>query len=217
MTQRLVMFAALCSLFISGCKNNNEPTASTTSGDIIVPLSVGNQWIYLVTDSTSPSGRFITDTLITRITHDTTIENEKWYVVENTSHPFIPTDNVKKYSSALWINRADGNWVGPYGPGMSFSPYLSIKYPSSVNDSWQLPRWADSYPLVTLTVISTNTPVDVQAGHFTCYEIEYRDSVTAVPSRAYYAINIGFIKSDPEKGHTIRQELLSYSLLKMSR
>jgi hypothetical protein len=212
------MFIALCSFwfFISGCKENDNPTASTTSRDVIVPLSVGNQWIYIVTDSTAASGRFIQDTVTMQITHDTTIQNEKWYVVESQSHPFIPTDATKKYSTAIWINRADGLWVGPHDPGIPFSAYLSIKYPASVNDSWQHPRGDDSYPIIIPTVTSTNARVDVPAGQFICYEIEYKDSVTLVPGKTYYAINIGFIKSEPGLGQTIRQELLSYTILKMS-
>jgi hypothetical protein len=217
MTQRLVMLVALCSFwfYFSGCKENDNSTASLTSWDVIVPLSVGNQWIYLVTDSTASSGRFIVDTITVQIIRDTTIQNEKWYMAERHSHTFIPTDASKKYNTALWINRADGHWVGPYGPGMQFLLYLAVKYPASVNDSWQLPQWDYTYPIITPTVISTNVRVDVPAGQFVCYEIEYRDSVTLVPSKAYYAINIGLIKSEPELGQTIREELLSYTILKM--
>jgi hypothetical protein len=88
MTQRLVMFIAMCSLwiFISGCKKNDNPTAPATSQDVIVPLSVGNQWISLVTDSNAASGRFIMDTITVQITRDTTIQNENWYVVERHGH-----------------------------------------------------------------------------------------------------------------------------------
>ncbi len=221
MTQRLVMFVALCSLwiFISGCNKNDNPTAPTTSRDVIMPLSVGNQWIYIQTDSIWVSGQIILDTVTWQITHDTTIQNEKWYVLEESRlYPLfpVPGDNSVKNRSAIFINRADGLWIGPHGPGLPFSPYLSVKYPASVNDSWQLPRWDYYDPQYSPTVISTNAPVDVPAGQFICSEIEYKDSLNHVLGKSYYAINIGFIKNESGLGMTRRLELLSYTILKMS-
>jgi hypothetical protein len=218
MTQRLSMFRVLCSFWISipGCGTNHNPPAPAAIRDIIIPLSVGNQWIYLVTDGTASSSRCVRDTVMSQISHDTTIQNEKWYVVESHSHPSIPSGNTKKYSTILWLNRTDGLWAVPLRPGMQFPPCLVVKYPASVNDSWQIHGWLDSDIILTPTLVSPTTRVDVPAGQFVCNKIEYRDSLSLLPAKSYYAINIGLIKSEPEPGETIREELLSYTILKMS-
>ena len=165
----------------------------------ILPLKIGNTWIY--THITS-AGSF-TETL--NVTSVTNIGGVDVYRGDSTSG----TSSTYEYH---------GNHVGDglyfYGDGGIgiISPCLFLQYPCSVGDSWIYDRWGGTY-----TVQSISTIVTVDAGSFECIVYYYRrDTATGLTEHfEYWAPGIGMIKNNVYKDHDLIDSigLVSYSIL----
>jgi hypothetical protein len=130
------------------------------SSSEILPLAVGNSWIYAITAFDSLGnvlGNGIDTSIVSR---DTTIDNETWYILYNRGAPVN-----------LGINRSDGYWsravtLSPNTTNIATlgDPYLSAKFPTATG---QVFVNETGYSTV---VLDTDTTVTVPAGTFRCYE-----------------------------------------------
>lgn len=100
-------------LFGLGCKSNDNVTNSSEVTSVILPLAVGNEWIY-AHNSTQPPDTH-------RVLSDTTIDGETWYLWQSQAGTVIPA-----------INRSTGLWINSGGV-----EYRFLKYPASSGDTYQ--------------------------------------------------------------------------------
>ncbi|MBN1213218.1 MAG: hypothetical protein JXA92_11645 [candidate division Zixibacteria bacterium] len=155
-----------------GCSDDDD---DDTSIKVIMPLAVGNQWSYR---------SFVQDSL--GVQRDTTLLDLTIYndTVINDIHWYITTDEYPYKVSSLIAHRDDGLWA--YGP----PPYLIIKYPAEIFDTWTTPGGAYEYKLTAKGVILT-----VPAGTFSCYKYISHASGSEDSTLNYYAPGYGLIKS----------------------
>ena len=149
------------------CKDSQSPTASVDTS-VIIPLKVGNMWIYKTTSwsvRANSDSTFYSDT--TRVNSQMVINNAVWFLVTTTTG----VDTSKRQ------NRSDGLW----GFDSLQGPELIIKYPANINDTYG-----------EYTVVTTDTAIDVSAGRFNCYV--YKRINSNSETKLFFAPGIGLIK-----------------------
>lgn len=166
---------------------------------LILPLKVGNEWTYHITQY-NDSGVVINQyDLKYVIISEKVINGETWYVQDQGSQPPGVT--------ATMTNRKDGLW---YEKGTSeFSkdmPYLVVSYPATLGKEYLVSRYTNSFDKKIYTVFrsaeSVNWKLTVPAGNFYC--LKYVDklrledgSLVQEPLNViYYAPNRGLIKRE---------------------
>jgi hypothetical protein len=196
-TRGIVLVALLAGIAAlnCGCSNRLAPTGSKA---VIMPLAVGNRWI----GTTHPlRGDDLFDTL--RIIRDTVVGNERWYVTSNgvmlANHP----DGL--YTWEIWAARRDQG-----------KPTRALKFPVAVGDALndlgnfrRVYEHGDSGDVESirevLTVVSTDTLVDVPAGRYHCIKAvlkRYRADGSPDPVQfsndgpLYFAPGIGLLKTE---------------------
>ncbi len=161
--------------------NGQEPPACSTVvvDSVILPLTIGNQWISDVTEYNS-SGQVTAHYIDTGyIGGDTIIVDTTWYL-------FLDEDSAS-VDTSIWTNKDDGAWS--WTDSASAPQALFFKYPANPGDS---------YPLydVTVTVESINESVTVPAGTFTCYYYRVHIPVYGTIGRIWVAPNIGIVRAE---------------------
>lgn len=182
-------------LTVSSC--NKEEQKSPNSAQIntleIMPLKVGNEWVYKVTDY-EVSGQ-IEDQKeeIWTVVKDTVISNEKvFYTNEGFSY----------------LNRNDGL----YTYDSTDSTYTKfVKYPGIVGESFT------TFSGERSTIISTNKMVTGPAGTFNCYQ--YSTIISSLLTEViYFSPGSGLIKAEAIRKDSIQKTYLhkSWELTKLS-
>jgi hypothetical protein len=114
-------------------KNNPFPS------DEIIPLAVGNYWIY------QPEGLPQTETVTILGSQEVQgVTCFEWFAQGDT-YPY------------LYANRSDGCWCYGYGPHQQ-TPDLKYKYPVEANDTW-VSFWVAPPYATTVTCLSTNASI----------------------------------------------------------
>jgi hypothetical protein len=174
---------------IFGCKSNpSNPQAPQTS--VIMPLAIGNSWIYETT-SYYPTGYASGITIDTTVIQNTApIGGETFDFIRNYEPPNL-------FSSTGYSNRADGLWL--YYSGEAMMPYtiLYVPYPAEPN----IPYTQTSPFDYSVTLLNADTAISVPKGNFHVlkYQRDYLDGVSGNPvffDMLYYAVNIGLIYSE---------------------
>jgi hypothetical protein len=140
----------------------------TTGAGSIMPLDIGNKWMFNLAVFDTISGDSVVSLDSTKIMRDTTILDEQWFI-----------DNHGK----IRTNRISGLW-GVSGGG---DRYLFLKFPASVDESYQ----ADPDLGETITVQSINVLVGVPQGNHICYRYGGVVSDPTYKYRYYYKPNFG--------------------------
>jgi hypothetical protein len=171
-------------VFLQHC-GSDKPTESS-SEDVIVPLAVGNYWIYQVT-LYEPEGvvkRVTFDTI--QVVGDTILVDSVWYTIDDSS---VPEDILPCYT-----NREQGFYRvflrPPRAINVNDTAGLAAKYPTHEGDTFTVRSGLFSW---LVTVESTDMEVTVPAGSFTtyCYYSDFHS-----PHRTYYAVGVGNVKSE---------------------
>lgn len=140
-------------------KEFSFPNARPSNANEILPLAVGNRWVYDVTVSDSLGEiqfQFVDSNAVDR---DTLINGERWYI--------IMRGNT---NLGLGANRMDGYWARNLPPWDSLTisdvgpAYLAAKFPAALGETF-----LNIDNLIT-KVLSTDTTVEVPAGSFSCYK-----------------------------------------------
>jgi hypothetical protein len=109
-------------VILVSCNNSESPCVPVKTSGPIVPLAIGNQWVYHITEFADGSvTRSYYDTLTIR--RDTLINGEKWYF----------------YYGGFWTNRSNGLWGVFQVTKDSVTPVLIYPYPTSVGTVIHLP------------------------------------------------------------------------------
>ncbi len=142
---KILVLTLTAVVFCVGC-GDDEPTAPAPAAvdDVIMPLAVGNKWVYDVKQYNI--GGMLedewTDSLV--IEDSGAVAGDMWYV-----------DN----GDSQYANRTDGLWFRAASGGVVS---LLFKYPVSVNDVWQGSGYA-------MKLESKTAATSVPLGSYTCY------------------------------------------------
>ena len=182
---KLIIFTLLVTSWILGC---SETSSGPSTSSVIMPLAVGKEWVTKTTyyDSTGKSFDSRIDTL--------TMVSTK--IIDSTTY------YLNQFGQG-YTNKSDGLWLAYWvSDRFPFVPYpVSIGLPM-VRDtiSLQGPNISD-FIYAILTVESTNSPVTVAAGKFSCYKNHFRyyllsDNSLYFEEFHYYSPNVGMIKKE---------------------
>jgi hypothetical protein len=201
----------LVTLFLqAGCKKDDNPVnQGGTNPTVLMPLKIGNQWIYRAVSLDSLGNVQNSDTSTFKIVRDTSIQNEKWY--------FIGRDSTAR---ELLTNRSDGLWYMRLTSSgtVAQSVVLFAKHPANVNDTWLGP---DS---TTAKLLAKNVSVTVPQGTYSCFQYTYANKNTQdLQQTKYFPVGVGFVRdefySKTSSGQSYvagRRELIGLSLNKLS-
>ena len=178
----------------TGCTSSNQPSSTALS---LMPLAVGNQWVYRVTslDTNGVVTGVENDTI--RVLKDTTFGGQTCYVLSS-----LNTDRSPGY----FQSRSDGIWA-PSGNSYAMQKWFS--YPAKVGDTTMI------YSHDPVVVRNVDTLVAGPGGAWRCC-VYNLDNVFI----EYYAPGVGLCREEfwYESLPSIRnynyerRELLSYSL-----
>jgi hypothetical protein len=158
----------------SDCNTDDAPSAPGT-GDVIMPLKAGTSWTYRGQNIDTLGNVTHTDTVTFAVIGDTTINSEKWYMING---------------GEMLANRSTGLWYALAGPdGWYVSPGLMAKYPGKAGDAWIGPDSLSS--AITAVNVSTVVP----HGTYSCYHYTYSSSGQLDAAR-YFSVNKGLIMDE---------------------
>lgn len=178
MNKKALMIALIItSAFISSCKENTGTGIDNGGSNEIIPLKIGNQWVYqnIYYDSLGTVIFESPDTVT--ISRDTTIRGEKWYTLRGSiGYSFDVINRVNGYS---------------YDGGATI---LQYKYPANLNDRYQT---FIATPTDTMVVASLNAATSTIAGTFTCYQYNrFVPSRTSIRQISWVEPGKGIIKEE---------------------
>lgn len=173
------------------------------TADVIVPLTVGNYWVFSVLNPDGTPSE-VTSTLGITGSSIVTYEDHEYFVYYwNWFDDFgYPSDDFY-----LMSNQNDGMWLIGYAwnsfDSVAYFPNLLLKYPANVGDTWEyyeLAGWD------TVQCVSTSSMIETFAGTFECYV--YHHSFEEFYS--YFSPGIGYVGN----GYTIDgQDTEGYRLI----
>lgn len=199
---------AVVTFNLFGCSDKATEPEPPTEG-YIVPLHVGNQWKYEVTDYENNT----VDTIDIVIQSEQIVNGVKTYRI---SRSFRHEDTTFLYNSSEYF------WSHFFLLGSKF--YMP-KYPCKTGDMWVIDtiyRDGIAKEQIRLTVISTNAQRIINGKNYTCYH--YKEAwhealngkiLSVFTTDCYYVPNIGLVEQVYLVYHArplIRIVLLSYSL-----
>ncbi|MBN8671160.1 MAG: hypothetical protein J0L80_10775 [Chitinophagales bacterium] len=150
---------AAFTLLFSACKKDETTTPATTT-PTTTGIKTGTVWTYKHTDYDGQTGTTVVSTsqYTLTIVRDSTINNEKWFIMEKKEGGNSVYDLIKFTADGVY------NLKGT-------QTKMALKFKAAVNDSWE------DRNDQTCKVISLNQSVTVQAGTFTnAYYMESNDA-----------------------------------------
>jgi len=145
---------------------------TTTFGDIM-PLAVGNRWVYRVVTYENPVYPLDTtyDTIL--IVRDTAIQGETWYIDGD---------------GALYANRSSGLWRLSSGGQL----YLFAKFPGTAGQVYN----ADPDISQTVNIQGTSVLISTPINFYFCYYYLTTSSDLTLRRDYYYAPRLGLVRFD---------------------
>ncbi|MBU0982599.1 MAG: hypothetical protein KKA42_01930 [candidate division Zixibacteria bacterium] len=184
----VLLGVVLLSLFSGGCSDDSvdpRPAPGT-----IVPLEVGNRWVYRV--FTYPAGGDpieSTDSIVI-VSKDTT--------GDETVYRTHVGEVMAERASGLWFARSESD-----------SLTLLFEYPTFIGAGWPFGPAFEWY----VTVVGTRTPVQVPTGNYNCY-VYVRSEAVAVPrewEKFYVVPDVGIVQY--QKLDSTQTEILELRVL----
>ena len=190
----------ICFLVVSllGCDNQSDisaPQIESQISDGLIPMKVGYTWIYLTSAYDTTGYQFTYHTIDTlKITRDTLINNELWFVFND---------------SFIKINRGDGVWYLSKG-------IPKLNYPLTLNDSACFGTQSDPCGDY-LKLVKIDQPITVLGRKYTAnvYDWLFQFTDLELGYKRYVANHIGIIREEAYgKTESDRNYLMySYDLL----
>jgi hypothetical protein len=190
--QRGIMKVFLVTCFImigsilSSCKQNSVTENVINEHRVIIPLTVGNQWVRdnVEFDSVATKKLYPMDTL--RVLHDTLLNGEHWFII-----------NGDEYN--IHANKSDG-WYSQNT--LNYQSSLMLKYPAVSGESFIRYFYA-------VKVLSTDTIISIPSGQYKCYCYSTFDGLSG--SYDFYCPNIGPVKFEYYQTTTDGKKYLSWA------
>lgn len=210
-----------------GCSKNDNPVSSdnthVNSGDIL-PLAVGNEWIYIDEYFSANGSPENTDTVKLGITGKTNITYQgksvevfywNWYYGDQPDELKMLCRNEEDGCYSYGLQRGDNKLL--------LQKSLWLKYPVTVGDSWKMFSYAitDSSMSIADTVTyscrSVNEKFNTLKGEMECYGYYSRTNDHEghkYEQFTYFAKNVGYVGFVYKIDDVVREKytLLSYSL-----
>lgn len=162
----------------------NQPDTNKTSLEIM-PLKIGNYWLYNTTSLTSKRKYIITDTV--------RFDGELWYEMQFDG-------KIIGYS----CNKSDGLWTKTT---KNSDPYLNIKYPAKIGDKYEYESGDNKNKV---EVIETNKEVNAAFGKV--YAVVYQVDTKTKTHIMYYIPGIGFYGTLYEYYEEFHPELIEFNV-----
>jgi hypothetical protein len=147
---------------------SNYTWSFTTTAGAIMPLAVGNQWEFLAEVIDTLTGQIDSTLEIVSIVRDTLIQTEQWFI---------------DGSGEVYTNRIEGLW----GLSQGGQPYLFLKFPATIGDSY----FGNPDLVETIRVDSTATLRSVPHGFHICYLYTGTVFDPTIKYKYYYKPNFG--------------------------
>jgi len=184
-------------LCLVSCRENN-PLSSNGSPGVIVPLHVGNTWVYQVITLDTLGDTLSVDTGMTQIMRDTLISTPgRWYV-----------DNAGQFATV----EPDGYWR------LNGGRNLFLRYPVRAGEKYVC-RDENGASSLEALVISKSVTLSVPQGEHSCYLYQFYNSATKGYLRYYVEPNVGIVAmvvmAPDASGGTytsMMKELISYEI-----
>ena len=174
-----------------GTQNNLPPTS-------IMPLKIGNVWLYDFEWYTGPSSPpdVVYDYSIT-VMDTVRINGEKWY---QAAHAVTSVG----WTQTVYYTNRNGGLYFRFSTADGATEYLRFKYPASIGDTYNSTQmflftefgFTGSYPS---EMMGTSVSVTVPHGTHNCY-YQYADYDPGTPNpvslKDYFKPNLGMVKSD---------------------
>jgi hypothetical protein len=160
-------------LVVAGCGGDDDPAGPEPASGVIVPLAVGNKWIYDVYDF-PPVGDPVQTLDSIVVVGDSTVGAETRYRLN------LGTEQM--------VNRGNGLWYKPSGTDQL---YLQFAYPADVGAGWAAGVGGE----ISMTLVSKSAAITVPEGTYVCWQ--YVAEIIPTGITVYYvAPNVGIIRSD---------------------
>jgi hypothetical protein len=199
---RNALLTGIVILTLLGCsskKESEEPSIDISPGqrvgNIIMPLEIGNMWVYNIYGLDTASNQLreiLVDTLA--VVHDTIINRERWFYIGGLQR------------TKGWVsNRKDGFWFALPG-GL---PFLFAKYPAQPGDTFSS---LIGSTMTHTTLEGTGEEVKSPAGTYYCYKYVQKVVPSDIITNYYFAPGVGMVKMeimDRSGQRPIAEDLLS--------
>jgi hypothetical protein len=205
MNNRLFFALSIILLQVLGSSCDNENDAAPAPLEEAIPLEVGNEWVYEVTDYDTKGKSLTTAPYRRSVLKDTTIENSTWYVLSDGS---IVQNSRDGY---VYYNTADNEHVMIYqGPDYGGIGYM-YKYPDF--DLWVLTTRSQQKDTI-------RTAAEVYESYRFKIEKQHKSPNDSTPhilnQYDYVAPGVGLVRSDiyyvDSDNVRQRHELVRYTL-----
>jgi hypothetical protein len=210
MKQSLILILLILELTLMSCTSE----VSEEHVKQIIPLNVGNMWVYNSTRYGVYEVSLESWVDTTKVIADSNFNNVKWSVI----------NKKDKYSEATLIatNNASG-YYEYYNLGYPSDKRLLFKFPGKVND--QTPIYVienDSIYTSLRRIVSIDTTIIISAKTFSCYlyhtpRIDLKDSGYIQESDIFICPDVGIVKKIYYENYSnvryiyMRSELINYS------
>lgn len=200
----LYLIGILLSVLVTACTDNDTPSRPfippdpvTRSGGVLMPLAVGNEWVYVSHSLNGSGGTFWDDTM--RVVGTTTIGGDTWYEVSFSY--FRDTLLFRNGAKGLLCYETDSSRLVASYPATERVTFLSY----SPFRSWDAHQWliSDAYPVYDTLSIGyepeTNLSCVTYNGH-----VPNDDSTVYLES---YAPDIGLVRFE----HSGKNDMFHYT------
>jgi len=177
-----LLLVVVLSWAASGCQGILGPKSDGNSNQLL-PLHVGNQWVYSVTvfDSSGNQTSSYLDTAVVKI--DTTIAGLTWYLV-----PTLPgIDTEPGLYLTYYANENDGLWERLSSHDTVFQVFF-FKYPANEGESWE------THPRDSSCVRAADCQLSVPYGSLHCIKYQMGIEFSRYDSVfAYFKPGLGLV------------------------
>ncbi len=198
-------FLFLLFLSLNGCSKN---PVSSGAGQVILPLAVGNQWVYHVRQF-QHYGNTQIDRLDTTLVWRSTKEGvDSTYWIRNLEITLFWSPSFLNKSDGLYIIDHSGPVIAPVGGGGNSTPVEEqfVQFPTVPGDSIR-------FRYLTLRTLSVGSSTSAEGGIFDCVVYDAWSYDTTHAGTFWVAPGIGIVKSWQLVGaDTLYTSLLSYRL-----
>ncbi|MEE9442499.1 MAG: hypothetical protein V3V99_07510 [candidate division Zixibacteria bacterium] len=159
--------------------DTEQETAPPLAGVDLMPLEVGNSWVYELAAMDTLTGELTVNKIDTfRVERDTVIDGETFY--------FISGMGLR---GTLATNRDDGFWImGPMG-----QPIMLAKFPGVDGEDFSMTVGPS---VITNRLDKAGLEIEVPAGKFYCYKYSQVMGPMRRTTYNYFAPGLGLVKME---------------------
>jgi hypothetical protein len=182
-----IMFVLHVSLLMFACSEDDANPSTPGTSEVLMPLAVGNYWIYTSTVKGLETGD-TTHVMGIEIVSKEIIDGEAWYI---------------GHDGEKYRNAADGLHKISNGNTYFF------KHPAKLHE--QFAYYNGNPVFFAMTVSSVDSWISTKAGVFDCYKYTMKDHGTTVD--VYYSPGTGLIRWDSQSAsYSTTMELTQYRI-----